>query len=228
MALHRFAAWCIQSFGWFGWYRFDLSRIATTYLGAVEIQKPSVIIWAEPIFEAFAAGAWMLHWTEDTLYWIAKPRVHVEKTSGGRRLSNATGAALESDIEPLYFWHGVMVKEKVVLAPELITVADIREEENAEVRRVMMERYGLSRYIEDSGARQIHQDELGELYRAEIPNDEPLVMVKVMNSTIEADGSRKSYYLRVPPEMTIARDAVAWTFGYESGQQYAQALLQQT
>jgi hypothetical protein len=146
----------------------------------------------------------------------------------GHRLSNETGPTLESDIEPLYFWHGVMVPEKVVIAPELITIAEIREEENAEVRRVMMERYGLARYLEDSGAVRIHQDELGELYRTEIPNDEPLVMVKVLNSTVEPDGTRKPYFLRVPPDQKIARDAVAWTFGYPSGEQYAQALLQQT
>jgi hypothetical protein len=205
-----------------------LSWIVTTYLGALEIQKPVVIAWSQPLFEAYVAGAWILHWTEDTLFWIAKPRVHVEKIPGGRRLSNETGPALESDIEPLYFWHGVMVPEKVVIAPELITIAEIREEENAEVRRVMMDRYGLSRYLEDSGAQLVHEDELGSLYRTEVPNDEPLVMVKVLNSTVEPDGTRKPYFLRVPPDQTIARDAVAWTFGYRSGEQYAKELLQQT
>lgn len=37
-------------------------------------------------------------------------------------------------------------------------------------------------------------------------------MVKVVNSTPELDGSFKDYFLRVPPTMKRARQAVAWTF----------------
>lgn len=216
--------------------------MAMIALGAEQLQKDGVLKWATPVFDAFACGAWALFWTEETLYWVAKPRVHVEIVSTGsmsingspagqtgtRRLHNAAGPALESDIEPLYFWHGVLVPEHAVMRPEAITLEETHAEENAEVRRVLMERYGLARYLQDSGAQLIHQDELGELYRTDVPGDEPLVMVKVMNSTEEPDGSRKPYFLRVPPQMTTARDAVAWTFGFESGEQYAEALLQQT
>ncbi len=38
-------------------------------------------------------------------------------------------------------------------------------------------------------------------------------MVEVLNSTPEADGSRKTYFLRVPPATQTAREGVAWTFG---------------
>ena len=38
-------------------------------------------------------------------------------------------------------------------------------------------------------------------------------MVEVLNSTPEPDGSRKTYFLRVPPRTRTAREAVAWTFG---------------
>jgi hypothetical protein len=37
-------------------------------------------------------------------------------------------------------------------------------------------------------------------------------MVKVINSTPEPDGRFKDYFLRVPPMMVRARQAVAWTF----------------
>jgi len=37
-------------------------------------------------------------------------------------------------------------------------------------------------------------------------------MVEVRNSTPEPDGMVKNYWLRVPPNMTTAREAVAWTF----------------
>jgi hypothetical protein len=51
-------------------------------------------------------------------------------------------------------------------------------------------------------------------------NDEPIVIVKVLNSTPEADGSTKNYFLRVPPEIRTAKEAVAWTFGM-SGEEYS-------
>jgi hypothetical protein len=37
-------------------------------------------------------------------------------------------------------------------------------------------------------------------------------MVKVVNSTPKPDGTYKDYFLRVPPTVRTAREAVAWTF----------------
>jgi hypothetical protein len=52
---------------------------------------------------------------------------------------------------------------------------------------------------------------LGKLRRLELRGDieEPLVLVEVENATVEPDGTRKHYLLRVPPHMRTARDAVA-------------------
>ena len=103
----------------------------------------------------------------------------------------------------------------VVRSPHLITVKHIETETNAEMRRVMMERFGEARYLQESGAIEVHRDDFGTLYRKDIPGDEPLVMVKVVNSTPEPDGHFKDYFLRVPPNMERARQAVAWTFNKE-------------
>ena len=103
--------------------------------------------------------------------------------------------------------------EKVVAAPEFLTVREIESETDAEVRRVMIERFDPSRYLVDSGAEEIHRDDFGILYRKQLPDAEPLVMVKMLNSTPEPDGSFKDYFLRVPPTMPRARQALAWTFG---------------
>jgi hypothetical protein len=59
----------------------------------------------------------------------------------------------------------------------------------------------------------VHRDETGVLWRVEFDDDEPLVMVEVINSTPEPDGSRRTYFLRVPPDTETAREGVAWTFG---------------
>ena len=108
--------------------------------------------------------------------------------------------------------HGVRVPKNVVIAPATITLRQIESQSNTEVRRVMIGRYGSERYLIDSGAEEIHRDDFGILYRKEITADEPLVMVKLVNSTPEPDGSFKDYFLRVPPTMERARQAVAWTF----------------
>jgi hypothetical protein len=110
----------------------------------------------------------------------------------------------------------VTVPEDVVTNPSSITVARIDAEDNAEVRRVMLERYGEARYLQNSGAKQVHRNRWGALYRKEIPGDEPLVMVRVLNSTPEPNGSFKPYFLRVPPTIETAKAAVAWTFNIDA------------
>jgi len=229
-ALRRFAAWCMQSWSW--WYSVrELSYVVTTHLGATS--KPKVDAWAAPLFEAYCAGAWLLYWTAGTLYWASKPRVHVDRTNGRRRLHNATGAAVESAIERLYFWHGVMVPAFVVVRPDWITREIIDGESNAEVRRVMTERFGHERYLSESGAVPVHWDETGELYRI---GDS--YAVSVLNSTPGPNGSRRRYVLPVHPELRpmrvrtdgrldlgepqepTARNAIASTF-FLRGEEYA-------
>lgn len=92
-------------------------------------------------------------------------------------------------------------------------------------RRRTIGRTGLAAYVVDHG-RPIHADAdgLGEprrLWRAERPGgDTALVMVEVRNSTPEPDGSRRTYWLRVPPHVRTCQEAVAWTFGIEGPDQY--------
>ena len=132
---------------------------------------------------------------------------------GSHRLHCDTGPAVVwPDGWGLWMIHGVRVPQRVVEQPETLTPAEILAEQNAEVRRVMVQRFGEERFISESGALPIHRDKTGDLYRVDIPDDEPLVMVRVINSTQGQDGSRKPYWLRVPPTMTQAHEAVAWTF----------------
>ena len=135
------------------------------------------------------------------------------------RLHNPSGPVVRfSDGYSLYAVHGVMLPDWVIEHPEQITVDKIRDEQNAEVRRVMIDQYGQARYLSDSGAEHVHSDGYGDLYRANIPDDEPLVMVKVVNSTPEPDGTYRDYFIRVPPDVETAEQAVAWIGGFEVGQ----------
>ena len=81
------------------------------------------------------------------------------------------------------------------------------------MRWVLLERYGLDRYLRDADASLVQVDGYGTLWRCELPGDEPLVLVEVVNATPEPDGTHATYLLRVPPDMRTAKEAVAWTFG---------------
>jgi hypothetical protein len=139
------------------------------------------------------------------------------------RLHSPTGMAIRyPDGFGVYAWHGVRVPAEVIERPEMLDVARITNESNAEVRGVMLERYGLERYVRECGARVLDRSDYGTLWRAELPNDEPLVLVEVENSTPEPDQSRKRYMIRVPPTIERAREAVSWSFGMGE-QEYAPA-----
>jgi len=154
----------------------------------------------------------------------SKPRAILLDSRG--RLHNEQGPAIVyPDGWGVYAWHGVRVPRYVIEDPRQISVRKINSEVNAEVRRVLIERYGFPRFLQDSGAQVLDEqvDSHGHpirLYRQEIAGDEPLVMVEVTNTTAEevlqADGTKslefKRYSLRVPPDMVDARAAIAWTF----------------
>jgi hypothetical protein len=115
----------------------------------------------------------------------------------------------------VYAIHGVRVPEYIILHPGEITTEKIESEANVEIRRIMLDRYGWDRYLLEKGE-VISTDKYGTLYRKITLDDEPIVMVKVKNSTPEPDGSYKDYLIRVPPETRTAKQAVAWTFGETS------------
>jgi hypothetical protein len=133
------------------------------------------------------------------------------------RLHALDGPALAyPDGWQFYAWRGMGLPADIIEGRERLTVADIGGEWNVELRRAMIEVYGQERFLLDSDAQVIHGDEFGTLYRLEMFDDEPLVMVRVRNSTPEPDGTFKDYFLRVPPNIETAREAVAWTFGMEA------------
>jgi len=131
----------------------------------------------------------------------------------------------------LYAWQGRLVRREVIEAPQELTAKDIRRERNAEVRRVMLERFGHKRFLDESGARLRSQDtdqqgHVRKLWFIEGPRarsiwqppPEGTMFLEVTNSTPEPDGHYKSYFLRVPPDMRTPKEAAAWTFQLQEHQ----------
>jgi len=172
------------------------------------------IDWSNWLYEEMACahgGARFYH----REFWIVCDRPTTIGRDDQNRPHCDTGPQIAwSDGWADWYIHGVRVPRQVVEAPETLTAQQIKEETNAEVRRVMLGRFGEARYLTEIGAKKIHEDDFGELYRAELEGDEPLVMVRVLNSTPEPDGSIKPYWLRVDPTCTTAQEAIASTWRY--------------
>ncbi|GAA1992301.1 DUF6745 domain-containing protein [Catenulispora subtropica] len=135
------------------------------------------------------------------------------------RLHHGDGPAVAySDGFALYSWRGTALDPAFGARLAATTPELIRAEENAEQRRMMVEHYTPERFLKESGAEPVQQDETGKLWRIEMPDDESIVMVEVVNSSPEPDGTFNVYFLRVPPHTRTAKEGVAWTFGLSEDQ----------
>nr|WP_104820699.1 hypothetical protein [Kitasatospora sp. MMS16-BH015] len=170
----------------------------------------------EPLAELARSVGWW--WPYERVVLLTERPTELHRDEAGR-LDRADGPALAyPDGFALHAWHGMPVPADFLATLGGLTPERIRAEENAELRRVMLEHYGYERYLADSAAEPLHRDETGTLWRIQLPDDEPVVMVEVLNSTPEPDGTSRTYWLRVPPQTRTAREGVAWTFGLPADQ----------
>lgn len=88
------------------------------------------------------------------------------------------------------------------------TLDDVLGEPDPDIRRVLIDRYGVGRFAAEAGAGLVHEDESGRLWEVE-----GMRMVEVVDATPHPDGLERSHWLHVPPECRTARQGVAWSFG---------------
>jgi hypothetical protein len=147
----------------------------------------------------------------EKICWVSE-RHNVLMRDGAGRLHNLSGpSVMYPDGWAIYAVHGVRVPGDIIEHPKTLTVQRIGAENNAEVKRVMMEIYGMDKYLEDSGATPIatDKDQFGraiELYR--FP-DMVLPVVRVVNSSPEPDGTHKRYVLTATRQTSDPIDALA-------------------
>lgn len=116
-------------------------------------------------------------------------------------------------------WRGVQVNDKIAFAGDAITGQDILNTENVELRRVLIERVGYEKFIQQVGGLIRHRDRDagGERQLIYIPfeDDEALMVLKV---TCPSTGHL--HILRVPPYMQTCHQAAAWIAGFDHPDEY--------
>jgi hypothetical protein len=126
-------------------------------------------------------------------------------------LHNETGKCIEyPDGWGFWAWHGVRVTEQFILAPEALTREDFLNESNAEVRRIIQERMG-QRFVPELGGVVLESSPRGTLYEVRLPEDDPEGVARYVQ--VQDASTERQYFLRVPPTIQTAAEAVAWSFG---------------
>jgi hypothetical protein len=154
--------------------------------------------------------------------WVVCKPTFLERDAQGR-LHSASGPCIQyRDGWGAYAWHGIPVPEKLLLYPEQVTREEWMQEPNAAVRRAIQERLGNERFIEMVGGKQIDVGRRGKLIEIELGTRDPERVAHYVQ--VQDSSTRRHYYLRVPPSLSSADEAIAWTFGlseteYQPGQE---------
>ena len=191
------------------------------YIEAMRVLNPGALPTADGLIEAAENGAgW--YWPFNNICVVSRrmKAIHWEANRTPKRLhALEEPALLFEDGWGLSLIKGNRVTEDIrelCLHPENMTKEDILNQTNTEVRRVMMEAFGVERLIKFA-ERVSEEDRYGCLYRFDVPTErgeesESVMMLKMVNSTAEPDGTFKVYIERVPPTMTTPLEAQAWRF----------------
>jgi len=180
---------------------------------------PELELWAALVR---SCGWW---WPREGVCVVAERPLAI-RTDDERRLHSATGpAVVYPDGWGVHAWHGTRVPSWVIEDP---TADRINREFNVEVRRCAVEHLGWSAYIEQAGLRILSRaPDPGnpgcELRLYDLPAQKwhaPSRLLLAVNGSVERDGTRRRYGLRVPAEFDHPLDAAGWSYGL-TGAQYA-------
>jgi hypothetical protein len=196
---------CTSLAGWPTSGAIRLGRLSLRGCAQVDSLPP----WIQPISQLDLAGCARISTLPESLEvsgWI-----DVAGTGITRLPAGCAGAQLR--------WRGVPIDQRIAFSPETITSAEVLAEDNAERRRVMLERCGYERFFREARAtvRDRDKDPGGprELLVVPLEGDEDLVCVSV-----NCPSTGRRYVIRVPPGTATCRHAVAWIAGFDDPDQY--------
>jgi hypothetical protein len=137
------------------------------------------------------------------------------------RFHSETGPAFRfHDGYQEYYLHNFKVDERLVMNPGSITLEEINLEKNAEMKRLLIDRYGggilngggIGKYLWDSKAKTIDWDtHTHNGTRGVIAVGEGDVEQRYLN--VADPSSSRVYYMEVPPDKVTPEEAAYWLDG---------------
>jgi len=184
----------------------------------VKLPLPIYDIWEHYEQAAIHGGPRMMH----EQFCIVSDRPRILKIDEQRRPHCEDGPSHEwSDGWRLWYWHGMRVDAQTVMFPETLTVEQVDKETDLEKRRVMIERMGPGKYLQQSGAKVLHMDALtiaGSAPRALMVDN------KGQKWLCGTDGStERVYYMSVPREVETCGQAHNAIAGFDESRLVAEA-----
>ncbi len=137
---------------------------------------------------------------------VATPKPSVIRLDSEGRLHGEGEPVIVYEGLSLYAYHGVILPEKYgKLHPNQWRSQWLLEEDNAEVRRVLIQRIGYERICQELGATELDSWHEYTLIKIDNADVEPIYLLKM---TCPSTGF--IHVLRVPPEDESAREAIRW------------------
>lgn len=116
-------------------------------------------------------------------------------------------------------WRSVSINEHIAFRPHEIQAEEVLKEANVERRRILLERMGHERFVEQVQPEVLDTDldpgGLRRLLRIQMADDEPLFLLAV-----QCPSTGRQYTLRVPPSMQTCHQAAAWIAGFDNPDDY--------
>lgn len=159
-------------------------------------------------------------WPFDEVCIISERPVAIHLDAAGRLHCEDDMAVKYADGWGLYSWHGYRLQSKyswLITDKDRITPTVIEKETNAEMRRIMLEIHGFTKYLAEREAALISEDIDGagnprKLWEITV-RGEKIRIIELLNSTLEPDGTRRRFHLGALPA-NDPQTAVAASFGF--------------
>jgi len=200
------AGYGLQDAGWLSFYDFFINECSS--VENIELVKPLINL-------ASLCGWW---WPFENLVIITEKPVSVSLKNG--MLHNETGMSIKySDGFGVYALNGIRMTEAYVMTPaEDLSVTDIMKEQNVDIRRELLRKVGLSKFIKDTKAKILDALDIQmngktcsyQLLEVNLSNDITARVLKMDNPSIDA-----IHVEGVEDNCMTVKDALAWRNGFD-------------
>ena len=157
------------------------------------------------------AAGWVMPYTQ--ICFVSERPQHLELDDSERLHCETGPAMIYPDGFMVHAWHGTVIPEKWI--EDKPTASEALYWRNTEQRRAACEMLGWEAILSELDCVSLDKDkdpEIGELVSVNIPHQGEDKFLRV------TCGTGRNFALPVPPEMTTARQANAWTWGLEPDQ----------